>query len=295
MIEKELLDSIASAVAEAWGTLFVKTVEIETGDLSDVGEVEGDWSGSYVRADLSYGGDLSGASSIVVSKEQALTMVGMMMSMGADDALIDSTREGDCGDEELDGLKEAFNQFAATSATVLREKTGGEVQVELGEVSLVELDSLPDDLGADAQGLSYTLTLEGYEAGQLGQLFDSAAVSSLAGSSSPGEEDLGGDLDLAEMSSGAETGEGTDMEKLYGLSVNAELILAERVMDLDNFLNLGVGSVIEFWKPCDHPAELMVQDAVMAAGEVVLTSQQHFGLRILEVAPPKRVYQKGAS
>jgi len=291
MIDKDLLDAIASAVAEAWGTLFVKTVTLEAGEATPIAEVGGEWSGSFVQADLNFGGDLSGSSAILVSKEQALTMFGMMMSMGADDALIDSTREGECGDEELDGLKEAFNQFAATAATVLREKVGGDIQVELGGVALVELETLPDDLGDDAQGVSFSLSLEGYDEGSMVQILDASAQGSLGGSASTGgdaEEEPSADSD----SGGAP---GVELDKLYGLSVNAELILAERAMDLDNFLNLGVGSVIEFWKPCDHPAELMVQDSVVAAGEVVLTSQQHFGLRVMEVAPPKRTYQKGAS
>ena len=46
-----------------------------------------------------------------IPEQEALTMVGMMMSMGADDSLIDSTREGSLGDEELDALNEAFNQL----------------------------------------------------------------------------------------------------------------------------------------------------------------------------------------
>ena len=288
MIDQDLLDSIASAVAEAWGTLFVKTVELGASEAVSLAEAEGDWSGSYVQGELSFGGDLSGNSTILVSKEQALTMFGMMMSMGADDALIDSTREGECGDEELDGLKEAFNQFAATAATVLREKVGGEVQVDLGQVAVVELEGLPDDLGDDAEAVVYNLSLEGYEGGHVAQIFDASAQTSLSGS--------GASFDVAEGSSeSASAGDSdVDLDKLQGLKVNAELILAERAMDLDGFLNLGVGSVIEFWKPCDHPAELMVQDSVVAAGEVVLTSQQHFGLRVIEVAPQKRVYQKGA-
>jgi flagellar motor switch/type III secretory pathway protein FliN len=287
MIDQKILESVASAVAEAWGTLFVKAVSLEVGEAKALEDQGGDWSGSFVRADLRLGGDLSGSSTILVSKEQALTMVGMMMSMGGDDALIDSTREGECGDEEIDGLKETFNQFAATSATVLRGEIGGDVQVQLGKVTLVEIDSLPDDLGEDAVGVTYTLSLEGYDDGELIQIFDTSAQASLGGSTAS----TGTSKSVGSAGSKPEV----DLNKLHGLTVNAELILAERSMDLESFLTLGVGSVIEFWKPCDHPAELMVQDSVMAAGEVVLTSQQHFGLRVFEVAPPKRVYQKGAS
>jgi len=287
MIDQKLLESVASAVAEAWGTLFVKAVSLEVGESRALGDLEGHWSGTFVRADLKFGGDLSGSSTILASKEQALTMVGMMMSMGGDDALIDSTREGECGADELDGLKETFNQFAATSATVLRSKIGGDIQIQLGRVTLVELESLPDDLGNDAMGVIYTLSLEGYGHDSMLQIFDASAQASLGGSKPSVEK--------PKARAGSDMKPEVDLNKLHGLTVNAELILAERAMDLESFLKLGVGSVIEFWKPCDHPAELMVQDSVMAAGEVVLTSKQHFGLRVFEVAPAKRVYQKGAS
>ena len=78
------------------------------------------------------------------------------------------------------------------------------------------------------------------------------------------------------------------------LKVKADAVLAERTIEVNQLLTMSIGSVLEFWKPCDAPAELMLGDDPVAAGEVVVSSDQHFCVRVTELAPPKKTYQKGS-
>jgi flagellar motor switch/type III secretory pathway protein FliN len=286
MSAQDLSKAISEAVAEAWSMLFSKNVGLSSDDISVANNANLPSEGSFVSCQLSFSGDISGSTEYLVAKTDALTMVGMMLSMGADDALIDSTREGELGAEELDALKEAFNQLSSTTATILRDQLSCTVNVELGELEAIELSDTPEGFGEGDQVSLHTLSLEGYDDGTLFQIFDGALIASYNNENEPVHESA----PTGEKASGS----GVDIEALAGLTVSADLILAERTMDFKNLLNLAVGSVIEFWKPCDNPADLCIKNTPIANGEVVLCQNQHFGIRVLNLAPERKVYQKGA-
>jgi flagellar motor switch/type III secretory pathway protein FliN len=273
--------SVAEAVAEAWGTLFMKTVGLSSGSATENEGFEA-VTGSYVSCVLNFEGDVSGSAQWYIPKTEALTMVGMMMAMGADDELVNSTRDGDMGDEELDAIKEAFNQLCSTAATVIRDQKDCSVSGSIENPELVEIET---SLSGGETVIPLTLSLEGFEDGTIYQVVSSELQTSLDTEAAP----------VAEPSASAPAAGQVDIQKLTGVAVNADLILAERNMDLQQLLTLCVGSVLEFWKPCDAPADLCIQDAPVANGEVVLCANQHFGMRILNLAPPRVVFGKGAN
>ena len=283
-----LSSTIASSVAEAWGTLFMKEVSLTSGMID---EVEGFIAapGSYISCELDFEGDIAGHAKWFIPQTEALTMVGMMMAMGADDELVKSTREGTFGEDELDAIKEAFNQLCSTSATVIRDNKGADISgsIKEPEVTEVELGLTGGDIV-----IPLTLELEGFEKTTIYQVIDSELKMGL--NSSPKPPDPEPVIDLDDPSPSAPQKQ-TDLNRLSGISLGADLILAERNMDLENLLTLCVGSVLEFWKPCDAPAELCIQDATVASGEVVLCANQHFGLRVINLAPKRQSYDKGAS
>jgi chemotaxis protein CheY-P-specific phosphatase CheC len=134
-----LSSTIAEAVAEAWGTLFMKEVSITSGIIDDT---EGFIAapGSYVTCELDFEGDAPGQAKWFIPKTEALTMVGMMMAMGTDDELVKSTREGEMGEDELDAIKEAFNQLCSTSATVIRDNKELDISGSIREPKETEVE-----------------------------------------------------------------------------------------------------------------------------------------------------------
>ena len=286
---QDLSNSIAEAVAESWSMLLSKTAALAPQDLVPLEDSDASPEGTHLCCDLKFSGDIEGQVRYFVPKTEALTMVGMMLSMGADDALIDSTREGDLGDEEIDALKEGFSQLSATAATILREKLDCTVSAELESIEVKELSGSLDGFGAGDQTNTMMLSLEGYDDGPFYQIFSSRfsdSIENLA-SGDPNEAAQEAPAPLAPSHA-------ADLSSLAGLNVSADLILAERLMDFKSLLTLAVGSVIEFWKPCDHPADLCIQNTPIANGEIVLCQNQHFGIRVLNLAPKRKVYQKGA-
>jgi len=289
MAAKEIIETIAEAVAEAWGTLFMKKIALQPEELEPTGEL-GIESGDYVLSSIEFSGDLSGTTKIYLPKTEALTMVGMMMSMGTDDALIDSTREGELEDEQLDAINEAFNQFSATAASVLRNKLDCNVS---GSSKPTEKITLESGLAEEGESCKYVVELEGYDQGAMFQTFSSELLEGL-------NAEIQTDLDDSFFESTPPTESSTPKDQMIdlirtrgNLKIKTDIVLAERSMEVNQFLSISIGSVIEFWKPCDDPVEMAIGDTTFANGEVVVSQDQHFCLRVIELAPQKRTYQKG--
>jgi flagellar motor switch protein FliN/FliY len=71
------------------------------------------------------------------------------------------------------------------------------------------------------------------------------------------------------------------------VELEASLRFGSREMPLNEVLDLGAGDVIELDRQISDPVDLLVGDKIVARGEVVLVNGS-FGLRVLEVAEPKK-------
>lgn len=77
------------------------------------------------------------------------------------------------------------------------------------------------------------------------------------------------------------------IDLLLGVELEASLRFGSREMPLNEVLSLGAGEVVELDRNVTDPVDLLVGDKIVARGEVVLVNGS-FGLRVLEVAEPKR-------
>lgn len=89
---------------------------------------------------------------------------------------------------------------------------------------------------------------------------------------------------LPEDSAGKAPG-GIDL--LLDIELEASLRFGSREMSLNEVLDLGAGDVVELDRHVSDPVDLLVGDRIVARGEVVLINGS-FGLRVLEVAEPKK-------
>jgi flagellar motor switch protein FliN len=82
-------------------------------------------------------------------------------------------------------------------------------------------------------------------------------------------------------------GEPGRIDLLLGVELEASLRFGSREMPLSAVLDLGAGDVVELDRHVSDPVDLLVGDKIVARGEVVLVNGA-FGLRVLEVAEPKK-------
>lgn len=77
------------------------------------------------------------------------------------------------------------------------------------------------------------------------------------------------------------------IDLLLDVELEASLRFGSREMPLSEVLDLGAGDVVELDRHVSDPVDLLVGDKIVARGEVVLVNGS-FGLRVLEVAEPKK-------
>ncbi|MFZ0663285.1 MAG: FliM/FliN family flagellar motor switch protein [Acidobacteriaceae bacterium] len=77
------------------------------------------------------------------------------------------------------------------------------------------------------------------------------------------------------------------IDLLLDVELEASLRFGSREMPLSEVLDLGAGDVVELDRHVSDPVDLLVGDKIVARGEVVLVNGT-FGLRVLEVAEPKK-------
>ena len=77
------------------------------------------------------------------------------------------------------------------------------------------------------------------------------------------------------------------IELLLDVELDASLRFGCREMPLGEILDLGPGDVVQLDRHIADPVDLIVGDKIVARGEVVLING-NFGLRVIEVAAPKK-------
>ena len=120
-------------------------------------------------------------------------------------------------------------------------------------------------------------------------------------------EDVSGDSgDMASQDSGGDVGLEPQMEKNLENTIdnkNLDMILdiplvvtvelGRTKMMINDLLQLGQGSVIELSKLVGEPLEILVNDKLVARGEVVVVNEK-FGVRLTDiVSPMERIERLG--
>src|SRR5947207_14103631 len=79
-----------------------------------------------------------------------------------------------------------------------------------------------------------------------------------------------------------ENEESSNLAVLMDLQLPVSIRFGETEMILEEIVKLGVGSVIELNSGIDQPVELVVNNRILARGEVV-TVDGYYGVRITEI------------
>lgn len=77
----------------------------------------------------------------------------------------------------------------------------------------------------------------------------------------------------------------TNLDLLLGVSLRVTVELGRTKMNIEEVLRLGPGSVVELDKLAGEPVDVLVNERLIARGEVVVLDDR-FGVRITDVLPP---------
>jgi flagellar motor switch protein FliN/FliY len=91
------------------------------------------------------------------------------------------------------------------------------------------------------------------------------------------------------FASHAEAGSLTNIDLILDISLRVTVELGRKMMSVRDILALGPGSVVELDKLAGEPVDVLVNDRLVATGEVVV-ADENFGVRITDIVnPAKRI------
>lgn len=230
---------------------------------------------------LTFSGPVEGKGMVLVQPSLA-TALGDMMLGG------DGESKEDMNDEDLDALKEIISNIVGAMSTTLAS------QKELPKFTIKTDEALfiPDDGEADLDGYAkmYVFT---FSLGSINSLImfaiDSGIVEALEGpsvvttnnaSSSASDVPSSGDSQRPQRKL-----DDTEMKNI-GLILDVKLPVRVRIgkkkMLLKDVLSMDIGSVIELNQLANDPLDILVDDNVIAQGEVVIVDG-NFGVQITSI------------
>jgi len=113
---------------------------------------------------------------------------------------------------------------------------------------------------------------------------DTAPPAPEAQESGPASVDNAKPADFAELKDRG-TGSLADMEMILDIPVTVSVELGRSVMIIKDILQLGQGSVVELEKIAGEPMEILVNNRLVARGEVVMVNER-FGVRLTDIISP---------
>lgn len=81
------------------------------------------------------------------------------------------------------------------------------------------------------------------------------------------------------------SGGGGNLDLLLGVNLKVTVELGRTKMSIDEILKLGPGAVVELEKLAGEPVDVLINDRLIARGEVVVIDDR-FGVRVTDVVPP---------
>ena len=94
-------------------------------------------------------------------------------------------------------------------------------------------------------------------------------------------------VELPEVEPGDDSGESDSIDKILDIPVTATVQLGKTTLPISDLLKLGSGSIVELNKRAGEPVELLVNDRLIALGEVVVVNDT-FGVRVTSIVDPKQ-------
>ena len=190
------------------------------------------------------------------------------------DAAAAASEKGEASPSEADRLAEEqmLAQMAQMDAGV---ESGGAVTSSPSEADrIAEEQMLAQMVEADAlEGLNQPATREIKEPGMA---FDHAGLDAVVAQAA----------EFPQLGRAASGGEARSFDLLMDIKLPVSIELGRTTMAIADILTLGGGSIVELDKLAGEPVDLLVNDKIIAQGEVVVVDE-NFGIRITTLVSPQ--------
>ncbi|HLP42665.1 MAG TPA: flagellar motor switch protein FliN, partial [Fibrobacteria bacterium] len=279
------------------GTLLGRSTSVSMRDIrgAEAPALSGAFGDEGLAAQVTLEG-LPGDLAFVMHRRTAALLAGLML--GGDGT-------SPFKDEDLDAVNELGNQVLGSICTALGGKHG--TSVSASQARTVPLDPAAPPFPIEGAVLvEADLAVEGAEPTPFWVLLSQRLAESLAGGSADSSSSTDNDADSQSSSGGGALAASDDFDQgpsrktsdeppniqmLLDINLNVTIELGRTRLSIRKILELGPGSIIELDRLAGEPVDLLVNDKVVAKGEVVVVDE-YFGIRIISlVSPEERIKQ----
>ena len=81
----------------------------------------------------------------------------------------------------------------------------------------------------------------------------------------------------------ADAGGGQNINAMLNVGLNVQIVLGHSRMSISQLLNLSRGSVIELDKKIGEPVDMMINDRLVARGDLVKVAENRIGVTLTEI------------
>lgn len=89
--------------------------------------------------------------------------------------------------------------------------------------------------------------------------------------------------DLAKASPAQEGPDGHNINSMLNVSLNVQVVLGQARMSISQLLSLARGSVIEIDRKIGEPLDVMINDRLVARGDLVKVGEDGIGITLTEI------------
>lgn len=283
LVEQETIATIEGLTGQTPSITFK-----EEEDISIVSSVTAPVAVVYINAS----GDASGRVAAVMPPQLGTALADLML--GGEGEQRDTMEEDD-----LDATKEiASNIFGAVSTALTAQKELPNINFAVDNINFFQGD---DEVNLEGFTKLYVFDfqLEGIDS-MLMFAIDDPISQSFEGGDDAGAIDMGGVPGAAGMA--APTGGGmapppgvdlndTEMKNIgliMDVGMTVKVRIGQKRMLLKDVISMDIGSVVELNQLANDPLEILVDDRVIAKGEVVIVDG-NFGIQITEIGTQKEI------
>lgn len=230
---------------------------------------------------ISVTGDIEAKIMVAVSPVLA-TALGDMMLGGEGES------KDDMNDDDIDAIKEIIsNVMGAISNTLSAQKELPKVTLKVNGVDYIKDDG---EINLDSYSKMYVYTFSLGELNSLMMLivdekfensFRRGAVNESI-STSPKEVKVASSNSINDQEASVDYGDMKNISLIMDVKLPVRVRIGKKKMLLKDVLNMDIGSVIELNQLANDPLDILVDDHVIAQGEVVIVDG-NFGIQITTI------------
>lgn len=309
-----LLDIIRaelSSAANTLSTIISKKVEIinPSIEIKSPDQLRQDITGENIQVRVDYTEGITGETLFILKKTDASVIADLMMGQDG------TSPPMELNDLYMSAISEAISQMHGSELNVLGEKIGKQIKVSPPKTEVVKS---PNELllpsGDKLVKITATFTIEGLVSSNFVQVFSLPLVKEIVTSASVGAvsytaPQAQAPMPQAQQAAGPapsqvavqpvqlptlgtpQTPQQVSPEQISNISLLMDVPMQLTVelgrtkMLVKEILGLGEGSIIELDKLAGEPVDLLVNNKLIAKGEVVVIDE-NFGVRVTDIINP---------